>query len=163
VVQSSPPQVYPHQVPRSREQPGFHFPASPHLPAHPHRHHSNPSDQYQLDSQTRNPIDHGSGQPTGVVHYPSSYFPSGPHHATELQDAHYWKNMFLELGFGENVDPHALPTAVPANISAPMPHYMENSHRQQITHQQQQHSHHQVLQPQGQLHYQSMHIASYGN
>lgn len=151
-VQSSPPQVYPHQ--RSRDQPGFHFPASPHLPAHP-------SDQYQLDSQTRNPIDHGSGQPTGAVHYSGTYFPSGPHHATEL-DAHYWKNMFLELGFGENVDPHALPTAVPANISAAMPHYMENSHRQQITHQQQ-HNHHQVLQPQGQLQYHPMHLASYGN
>jgi hypothetical protein len=154
VVQSS-PQVYPHQVQRSREQSqqDFHFPASAHLPAHP-------SDQY-LDSQTRNPNDHGSGQPTGAVHFSGSYFPSGPHHPTEL-DAHYWKNMFLELGFGENVDPHTLPTAVPADISAPMPHYMENSHRQQITHQQQQHSH-QVLQPQGQLHYHPLHLASYGN
>ena len=157
MVQSSPSQVYPHQVQRSREQSDFHFPASPHLPAHPH---SNPSDQYQLDSQTRNSIDHGSGQPTGVVHYPGSYFPSGPHHATELQDAHYWKNMFLELGFGENVDPHALPTAVSTTIATPMPHYMENSHRQHLT----QHSHHQVLQPQGQLHhYQPLHLASYGN
>ena len=154
MVQSS-PQVYPHQVQRSREQPqqDFHFPASAHLPAHP-------SDQY-LDSQTRNPNDHGPGQPTGAVHYSGSYFPSGPHHPTEL-DAHYWKNMFLELGFGENVDPHTLPTAVPADISAPMPHYMENSHRQQISHQQQQHSH-QVLQPQGQLHYHPLHLASYGN
>jgi hypothetical protein len=154
VVQSS-PQVYPHQIQRSREQPqqDFHFPASAHLPAHP-------SDQY-LDSQTRNPSDHGSGQSTGAVQFSGNYFPSGPHHPTEL-DAHYWKNMFLELGFGENVDPHTLPTAVSAEISAPMPHYMENSHRQQITHQQQQHSH-QVLQPQGQLHYHPMHLASYGN
>lgn len=160
VVQSSPSQVYSHQVQRSREQRGFHFPASPHLPAHPH--HSNPSDQYQLDSQPRNPIDHGSGQTTGVVHYSGSYFPSEPHHATEL-DAHYWKNMFLELGFGENADRHTLPTAVPTNIATPMPHYVENSHRQQLTHQPQ-HGHHQVLQPQGQLHhYQPMHLASYGN
>jgi hypothetical protein len=152
VVQSSP--VYPHQVQRSREQPqqDFHFPASAHLPAHS-------SDQY-LDSQTRNPNDHGSGQPTGAVHYSSSYFPSGPHHPTEL-DAHYWKNMFLELGFGENVDPHTLPTPVPAEISVPMPHYMENSHRQQISQPQQQHN--QVLQPQGQLHYHPLHLASYGN
>lgn len=157
IVQNSPSQVYPHQAQRSREpQPGFHFPASPHLPAHPH--HANSSDQvYQLDSQTRNSIDHGV--PTGAVHYSSSYFPSGPHHATEL-DAHYWKNMFLELGFGENVDPHALPTPVPANISAPMPHFMENSHRQHVTHQQ--HTHH-VLQPQGQVHYHPMHLASYGH
>ena len=157
MVQSSPSQVYPQQVQRSREpQQGFHFPASPHLPAHPH--HSNSDQGHQLDSQTRNPIDHG--QSTGTIHYPGNYFPSGPNHPTEL-DAHYWKNMFLELGFGENVDPHALPTAVPTNLSAPMPHYMENSHRQHITHQHQ-HTHHQILQPQGQLHY-PMHLASYGH
>jgi hypothetical protein len=69
--------------------------------------------------------------------------------------------MFLELGFGENVDPHTLPTPVPAEISVPMPHYMENSHRQQISQPQQQHN--QVLQPQGQLHYHPLHLASYGN
>ena len=83
---------------------------------------------------------YGSGQPTGTVQYfGTSYFPSGPlDHPTKL-DAHYWENMFRELGFGESVDPRTLPTAVPADISAPMPHYMENSDRQQISHQQQQH------------------------
>lgn len=35
-----------------------------------------------------------------AIHYPNGYI-STPHHATEL-DAHYWKNMFLELGFGDN-------------------------------------------------------------
>ncbi|KAJ7632335.1 hypothetical protein FB45DRAFT_912180 [Roridomyces roridus] len=36
---------------------------------------------------------------------PEGYVPSIPHHASEL-DAHYWKNMFLELGFGDSHTDH---------------------------------------------------------
>jgi len=70
------------------------------------------SDTFGASSDEMDSIDH---EPIGVLHYSSRYFPPKPHHASEL-DALYWKNMFLELGFGENVDD--LPTSLSANVPA---------------------------------------------
>ncbi|KAL0947230.1 hypothetical protein HGRIS_013347 [Hohenbuehelia grisea] len=92
-MQSSPtqPGYVPQCAPPGHDQ-AFHFPASPHLPAHPTAHVD-----YGLDPSVR------SGNPAPGI--PSAYQGHGQGfvptvaHATEL-DAHYWKNMFLELGFG---------------------------------------------------------------
>jgi len=114
--------MYPHQTHRMHEQPHhaqtFHFPASPHLPAHPH---PAPQEQeYQVDLQSRNI------QASGAAHYPGGYVPVATHHASDL-DAHYWKNMFLELGFGENVDPSTMHGVVPNSSTRTMPPFMENN------------------------------------
>src|SRR5438477_9132306 len=91
---SSPPQIYPQSVPQAHEQ-NFQFPASPHLPALPTpQHHDYPADT-----------------PGRQMNYPPSYpNPSlaPPQQGSEL-DAHYWRNMFLELGFGESIE--ATPTS----------------------------------------------------
>ncbi|KAJ3502028.1 hypothetical protein NLJ89_g9072 [Agrocybe chaxingu] len=151
-IQTSPTsQVYSPQVHRVVEQPPqtFQFPASPHLPAHPHA--TPHAQEYQME------------------------------HASEL-DAHYWKNMFLELGFGEGVDPNTMPNVIPnsnnTNMSRAMPqqqqqymetpqHHHAHPHQQQQQHhphhQQSMHSHpHQGMPSQGQMHYQNMHPA-YGH
>ena len=57
----------------------FYFPASPHLPAHHSAHGSDYS-------------------PDGVA---PSYHQGSVQYSSEL-DAHYWKNMFSELGFQES-------------------------------------------------------------
>lgn len=94
--------------------------------------------------------------PAQAIHYPNNYIPV-PHHATEL-DAHYWRNMFLQLGFGENAADLSM-----ANFAAPpLPLYMEQS--------QQSNQRVYPLHPhnlQGTAHYQSLHHAasqeSYGH
>ncbi|KAJ2917594.1 hypothetical protein MD484_g2758, partial [Candolleomyces efflorescens] len=126
VVQPSPTQAsYPHQVPRSQDQ-GFQFPASPNMPAHPHagmgpnvyqqqipqqqQQQQQPQAQSgQQQQQQQHQQEYVVAQQQAVnnaanMNYYSNTHPNLPaatHHASEL-DAHYWKNMFIELGFGEN-------------------------------------------------------------
>lgn len=86
---------------------GFHFPASPHLPAHPVSHENG----YTPDPPLR-------AGPGGILPSPNAhhhgFIPPVPQHSSEL-DAQYWKNMFLGLGFG-NIDPQQQPG--PSNISS---------------------------------------------
>ncbi|PPQ93698.1 hypothetical protein CVT25_001748 [Psilocybe cyanescens] len=44
----------------------------------------------------------------------NGYVPAVPAHASDL-DAHYWKNMFIELGFGDTVERNS--STNPSNIS----------------------------------------------
>jgi hypothetical protein len=142
-----------HEQPQHAQN--FHFPASPHLPAHPH---TTPLEQeYQLDLQARN-VEARNVAASGAVHYPGGYVPAATHHASEL-DAHYWKNMFLELGFGENVDPSTIHGVVPNSSTRTMPQYVENTTPQQHLPHPSQVSHHGMQQPQ--MHYQSMHAPSH--
>jgi hypothetical protein len=126
----SPPNIYRQQAAPSQNQ-SFQFPASPHLPAHPVPHGS--TNEYS-----------SNGGGTGALGYSTSYsgisgtggnsgggvgstFPV-PQHASEL-DAHYWRNMFLELGFGGDVD--SSPTngsvnGVPTTMTAMAPTGGEN-------------------------------------
>ncbi|KDQ59395.1 hypothetical protein JAAARDRAFT_32954 [Jaapia argillacea MUCL 33604] len=114
----SPPQMYPQPMLQSHEH-NFHFPASPNMPAHP----------IPLHDDTR-----GSGYSESVPSIPKSGGgpsmggPYAPHsHASHAQyasqppselDQHYWRNMFRELGFGENVEsppPHVASTSTAAS------------------------------------------------
>lgn len=139
----SPTQLYPHQAQQAHEQ-SFHFPASPHLPAHPQP----IAPEYPAELHMRN-----IGGPGGTVNY-NSFVPQVPHHASEL-DAHYWKNMFIELGFGENGDPQPIPSAG-ASDHRGMPQYIDTTHHN-ISHSQQNHQH------QGHLSYSHLHHASQPN
>ncbi|KAF8876030.1 hypothetical protein CPB84DRAFT_1796158 [Gymnopilus junonius] len=156
-MQSSPIQVYSHQGSRMQEatQQTFHFPASPNLPAHPH---SNPSDNdYQVDVQGRNAISHDPSN--GNTLYSGGYVPMPPNHASEL-DAHYWKNMFIELGFGENVDPNTLHGMIPNSVGRTMPPSPQYMGHTQIDHPQ--HSSLMTAQAQS-IQYHAMHVPSYGH
>jgi len=166
--------AYPHQGHRGHEQPPqpYQFPTSPNIPTHPQA--IAQDHDYQLELQAKNGV--AIGSTVQAIHYPNGYVPV-PQHASEL-DAHYWKNMFLELGFGEGVDPSMVPLR-------PIPQYMDNSPHQQHQpphqHQHQQHQQHhnipqqhlthpththQGMHPQGQMHYHPMHPSihqSYGH
>ena len=97
-------QTYPHQTQQPHEQ-SFHFPASPHLPAHPQP--IAPESEFSTEPSIRNTAGwSGAGGVGGLVSY-HGHGSQIPHHASEL-DAHYWKNMFLELGFGENGEGHTI-------------------------------------------------------
>lgn len=90
-MQDSPPQFYPQAIVHLNEHP-FRFPASPHLPPLPDL----PQGDFPPDVQSRE----------GVL--PMNYqFPVNVNissaHPSEL-DAHYWRNIFLELGFGGGAD-----------------------------------------------------------
>ncbi|KAG5645860.1 hypothetical protein DXG03_005202 [Asterophora parasitica] len=119
----SPPQMYPHSAQQPHEQ--FQFPASPHLPAHP------PPIPQQAPEYPEPPL-RGANVVMGgpSMSYPG-YAPQAPHYVSEL-DAHYWKNMFIELGFGENGESHhAMPHSHTAQHEARgmPPHYMESNHQ----------------------------------
>lgn len=133
-------QTYPNQVQQPHEQ-SFHFPASPHLPAHPVQ-----ESELSAEPSTRNAAGWvGTGGVGGSVNH-HGHVPQVPHHASEL-DAHYWKNMFLELGFGENPEVnHITPTTNGADNRGIL-HYLD-SHHQQQTH---------LLQHQGSTSYQHLH------
>ncbi|KAK7023786.1 Zn(2)-C6 fungal-type domain-containing protein [Favolaschia claudopus] len=98
-----PQQISPHD---QQNQQNFSFPASPTNNISPH------TEEYSGEAPARNgvvPVT-ASMQPTNYA--PEGYVPSIPHHASEL-DAHYWKNMFLELGFGDNQSEQARTMAQP--------------------------------------------------
>lgn len=114
----SPTQMYPHHVQQAHEQ--FQFPASPHLPAHPQP----PIAQaYPAEHLSRNSAVAVAGTEPNGYHYA----PQAPQYVSEL-DAHYWKNMFIELGFGENGEGQAMVSQI-AHESRGMPHYVEHSHQ----------------------------------
>jgi hypothetical protein len=133
-------QIYPHQVQLAHaSEQSFHFPASPHLPAHPQP--AAQESEYPVESSIRNTVGWpGVGSPVGY----HGHVPQVPHHASEL-DAHYWKNMFLELGFGENVEGHTMVPMTNRNDSRGIPHYLDS--HQQLSH---------SLQHQGSVSYQHM-------
>ncbi|KAF8061438.1 fungal-specific transcription factor domain-containing protein [Lyophyllum atratum] len=140
----SPTQSYPHPIQPTHEQ--FQFPASPHLPAHP----PPPIPQepeYPVESLPRN----STVAVGGGVNY--SYTPHAPPYVSEL-DAHYWKNMFIELGFGENGE------VQPGHESRGMPHYVESSHQMQTPAHQQHQGH---LPYQQHMHPSSSQPNSYGH
>jgi len=103
----TPTSIYPpqQQISPSHDQQAFQFPTSP----------TNISAQPEESPTARNGTAPLSA-PIPVNYHSEGYVPSIPHHASEL-DAHYWKNMFLELGFGDDqsrnmqsaVDSHQLP------------------------------------------------------
>ncbi|KAF9557675.1 hypothetical protein CPC08DRAFT_668433 [Agrocybe pediades] len=141
--QTSPTRIYSHQAPRAQDQPpSFHFPASPHLPAHPPPNHEQ---EYHMDAQKRSSFGQGPINNGGVPYY----IPSGSQHTSEL-DAHYWKNMFIELGFGEGVDPNGMPPAVPMHNNMP-----PRTHTQYVDQPQSQHHHQAHQQAERSPHHQS--------
>ncbi|KAF9459558.1 fungal-specific transcription factor domain-containing protein [Collybia nuda] len=133
-----PTQVYSHQTQQQHDQ-SFHFPASPHLPAHPQP----IAPEYPTELHIRN-IGPGT-----AANY-NNIVPQVPHHASEL-DAHYWKNMFIELGFGEHGEPIAPTTAVDHRG---MSQYVDTTHH---SNSQQTHQHH------GHLSYSHVHQPSQPN
>jgi hypothetical protein len=58
-----------------------------------------------------------------AAYHPEGYVPSIPHHASEL-DAHYWKNMFLELGFGETQGEQQTRVVLPQAAEQSLPYHM---------------------------------------
>ncbi|KAF8921608.1 hypothetical protein CPB85DRAFT_1489996 [Mucidula mucida] len=97
-VIQSPSQMYAGQSELSHEQ-TFHFPASPHMPAHP----ITQQPQYQTNDL---PMRQTPQVPVNTMYPGGGYSPPTTQHASEL-DAQYWKNMFLDLGFGGNDNPMA--------------------------------------------------------
>lgn len=133
------------QAPSQAQTQAFHFPASPHLPAHPQAGGGGREHEYgAADLPTRSlgnaPLPPGQS-------YPGGYIPPAPH-SSEL-DQRYWKNMFIELGFGESDAPLALQSVVLA------PQYMDQ--QQQQRHAMQAHGMGQMQQ------YQAMHGPAYGH
>jgi len=90
-VQESSPQLYPQPMVHLHEHP-FRFPASPHLPPLP--------DLLQSDFPPSVPSREG----VLPMNYQFPVNANAPNsHPSEL-DAHYWRNIFLELGFGGGAD-----------------------------------------------------------
>jgi len=106
----TPTSMYPpqQQISPSHDQQTFPFPTSPTNNISPH------AEEYPAETPARNGATPLSA-PIPANYNPDGYVPS-IHHASEL-DAHYWKNMFLELGFGDGdrnlaqsaADSHQLP------------------------------------------------------
>ncbi|KAJ7470490.1 fungal-specific transcription factor domain-containing protein [Mycena latifolia] len=104
----TPTSMYPPQITPSHDQ-AFQFTeASPNLSPH--------SEEYPVEAPARNGTT--SAAPVQVNYPPEGYVPSIPHHASEL-DAHYWKNMFLELGFGDSQGDRNLPQTAVDNHQLP--------------------------------------------
>jgi hypothetical protein len=126
--------MYPHPVQQPHEQ-SFHFPASPHLPAHPQA--VTQDNEYPIESSIRNTAGWTS---TSGVGGPASYHghvPQVPLHASEL-DAHYWKNMFLELGFGENGEGHTMAHTTNGSDGRDISQYLDpHQHQSNPVHQHQ--------------------------
>jgi hypothetical protein len=89
-VQESPAQMYPQSM-----APSFKFPASPHMPPLP----DPPQNDFPENVQSRD------GATPLNYQFPATANPSGAQ--THELDAHYWRNIFLDLGFGGGVDQSA--------------------------------------------------------
>ncbi|KAJ7764486.1 fungal-specific transcription factor domain-containing protein [Mycena maculata] len=101
--------------PASHDQ-SFPFPVSPTNNIAPNHN----TEEYAAEpAAARNNISPTAPMPT-ANYTPEGYMPSIPHHASEL-DAHYWKNMFLELGFGDQHPDQArnMPQASPDGHQLP--------------------------------------------
>ncbi|KAJ7109106.1 fungal-specific transcription factor domain-containing protein [Mycena epipterygia] len=109
----TPTAMYPTQQIAPPHDQSFQFPAASPTNLSPH------TEEYVAEPPARNGTVPAAA-PIPANYHPEGYVPSIPHHASEL-DAHYWKNMFLELGFGDSqgdqsrnvaqavVDNHQLP------------------------------------------------------
>ncbi|EIN07589.1 hypothetical protein PUNSTDRAFT_126610 [Punctularia strigosozonata HHB-11173 SS5] len=128
-VLHSPPQMYPQTMVSQAHEHNFHFPASPHLPAHP----SAPGgagpgglhDASSSSSSSYGPMEDVKAHPSAYAMY--AHYANGaqaPPHHSEL-DAHYWRNMFRELGFGEGVESSGPATAMATaeGVRGMPPHY----------------------------------------
>ncbi|KAG6861744.1 hypothetical protein C0995_012749 [Termitomyces sp. Mi166 len=105
------------------------FPASPNMPPHPAN--AQPPPLPLMPSYSVAPPMNSNIPMAGVMSYG---YPQMPQYTSEL-DAHYWKNMFIELGFGENEDNQGVfPSLQDRGVHG---HYAESHH-----HMHQQHAHH---------------------
>lgn len=120
VVQRPMSHSYPQQV--SQPQETFHFPASPHLPAHPYSTTREP--EYTPEIPLRNSLTNGGH----VYHQNNGHQMTAPNTS---DDEHYWKHMFIELGFGG--DSNGVP-----NETRNLPQYTQNQHTHSQHHHQQQ-------------------------
>jgi len=109
----------------------FSFGASP--PAPLNSHSNAPQNIYSPDMPSRSRSVVGSNHGTNIPgNYHTGYLPAAPHHAS-AEDAHYWRNMFLELGYG-NGDPNMPhPDRLPYTLeNGQHPHQMHQQHHGQI-------------------------------
>ncbi|TEB36075.1 hypothetical protein FA13DRAFT_1683361 [Coprinellus micaceus] len=97
-AQGSSQAPYPHQG--SRGQGYQQFPASPSMQAHGNG--MNPGYPQQSPQQPH-PQEYSQSSAAAMSYYDQHHpgLPTAPSHASQL-DQHYWKNMFIELGFGEH-------------------------------------------------------------
>ncbi|KAG6833203.1 hypothetical protein H0H87_010266 [Tephrocybe sp. NHM501043] len=110
------------------------FPTSPNIPQHPV--HSVQAPQ-PIQPYSAAPVMGNNITMAGSMNY-SYNVPQMPQYTSEL-DAHYWKNMFIELGFGENGDGQAM---MPLHHDRGLPgHYPTNNHHMHPP-QHPQHPHH---------------------
>ncbi|KAJ7135045.1 fungal-specific transcription factor domain-containing protein [Mycena crocata] len=119
----TPTSIYPAQITPTHDQAPYQFPASPtNIAAARAEEYSEPPARNGAVNGTNGTVPTAQPMPVNGNYHPEGYVPSIPHHASEL-DAHYWKNMFLELGFGVG-DAHGdqartLPQAVADNHQLP--------------------------------------------
>ncbi|KAG6850463.1 hypothetical protein H0H93_012884 [Arthromyces matolae] len=115
------------------------FPASPTMPPHPTHSQPSPPIQHYPVAPTIN----NNAPMAGPLNYAySNNIPQMAQYTSEL-DAHYWKNMFIELGFGENEDPshqNMVPQLQDRGVAA-HGHYMENNQHMQQAHHHVHHGH----------------------
>lgn len=93
-ILDSSPQIYPQAMVQQHEH-SFQFPASPHLPPLPEM----PQNDFPINAKTRDAgqtMNYQFAANTGVVG-------SQPNE----MDAHYWRSIFRDLGFGAETDPSA--------------------------------------------------------
>jgi hypothetical protein len=126
---SVPSPSYNHQVQHVPDH-SFSFNSSPY-PLNPH------SNAYTADSPVRIASVGNIHTAAASVNYNTGFLPAAPHHAS-AEDAHYWRHMFLELGYGSG-DSNA------PNTERTMPYTAESGQ----------------MQHQGQIQYHQMH--SYGH
>ncbi|KNZ81451.1 Protein priB [Termitomyces sp. J132] len=127
-----PAQTYYGPVPPTNDQV---FPASPNMPPHPAN--AQPPPLPLIQSYSMASAMNNSMPMAGVMSYGYN-IPQMPQYTSEL-DAHYWKNMFIELGFGESEENQVgmLPPQVQDRTIHGHGHYAESNH-----HMHQQHAHH---------------------
>ncbi|KAG6879962.1 hypothetical protein C0992_008896 [Termitomyces sp. T32_za158] len=136
-----PAQTYYGSVPQTSDQ---IFPASPNMPPHPVN--AQPPTLPLIQSYSMAPAMSNNVPMAGVLSYGYN-IPQMPQYTSEL-DAHYWKNMFIELGFGENEENQAiLPQVSERGVHG---HYVESNHHLH------QHAHHHH--PHGHSSYQQQHM-----
>ncbi|KAJ7285568.1 fungal-specific transcription factor domain-containing protein [Mycena rebaudengoi] len=114
--------MYPPQqmVPPAHEQQAFQFPTSPNMSPHSEEYPVEPPRNVNVNVSVNG---NGAVAINQAAYHPEGYVPSIPHHASEL-DAHYWKNMFLELGFGETQGEQQTRVVLPQAAEQSLPYHM---------------------------------------
>lgn len=145
-VQASPVQAsYSHSVARPQEPLNYAYTTNA-APAHQpqpmqQEYHNAYAMRQQQQQQQQQAMEHQHGYGYGPT------LPSAPHNATELE-ANYWKNMFIELGFGQTHDGPPTNVLAVSNTSEirciPAAEYIETHHAAQ--HQLAMHQQHQQAQ-----------------